>query len=197
MLQLSVSYILCRWYWTSKVHPICHSLSSTYLQQDLDSIAQWCANWKHSINGSQCSVLPFFLSSSSPPVGYIEGKPIKQVEQYKDLGILVQSDLSWSEHIAKICAKAYRSVHLFRCSILSTSPSLRLSFYLALVWTKLSYCSRFWRPRLIKDIICLERVHLRATNILLNDCSTRPDYHYYTLLAPERHILNSLCLRVL
>ena len=133
---------------TKLLESICDSSSSTHLQQDLDSLIQWCAKWKLSINSSKCAALRFFLSSSTPPLYYIEGQAIKQVDQYKDLGILVQSNLSWSEHITKICSKAYRSLHLIRRSISSTSPSLRLSLYLSLVRSKLSYCSQLWRPRL-------------------------------------------------
>ena len=156
---------------TKLLESICHPSSSTHLQQDLDSLAQWCTNWKLSINSSKCAALRFFLSSSTPPVYFIEGQPIKQVDQYKDLGILVQSNLSWSEHIAKICAKAYRSIHLICRSISSTSPSLRLSLYLSLVQSKLSYGSQWWRPRLLKDTICLERVQRRATKFVVNDYS--------------------------
>ena len=71
------------------------------------------------------------------------------------LGILVQSDLSWWEHIDKMCAKAYSSLHHIRCFISATSPGIKLSLYLSLVRSKLSYCSRLWRPRLLKDIILL------------------------------------------
>ena len=42
---------------------ICHPSSSTHLQQDLDSLAQWYTNWKLSTNGSKCAALRF----SSPP----------------------------------------------------------------------------------------------------------------------------------
>ena len=75
-------------------------------------------------------------------------------------------------HIAKICAKAYGALHLTHRSISSTSLSLRLSFYLPLVWSKLSYCSQLWIPHIQKEIICFKRVQCRATKLVVNDYTT-------------------------
>ena len=96
------------------------------------------SNWKLSLNCSKCAALQFTLSSSTPTTYLIGGQPIKLVEKHKDLGILVQNRLSWSDHITSICAKAYRSLHFIRRSISSTSSNLRFSLYLSLVRSKLS-----------------------------------------------------------
>ena len=95
--------------------------------------------------------------------------PIKSVTQYKDLGIIAQNNLSWSEHIHHICAKDYQSLYLIHHSIPSSTPGLKLHLYPSLVCSKLSYCSQLWRPKLIKDITCLENVQCWATKFVLND----------------------------
>jgi len=41
--------------------------------------------------------------------------------------------------------------------------------YIASVRSQLLYCSKLWRPKLIKDITMLERVQRRATKYILND----------------------------
>ena len=151
---------------TKLLETIYHHTSSKHLQEDLDSLATWCSNWKLSLNCSKCAALQFTLSSSTPTTYLIDGQPIKLVEKHKDLGILVQNRLSWSDHITSICAKAYRSLHFIRRSISSTSSNLRFSLYLSLVRSKLSYCSQLWRPQLIKNIICLEESSVE----LLNSC---------------------------
>ena len=82
---------------------------------------------------------------------------------------MVQRDLSWSVHISKICAKAYKTLHLICRTVSSTSPQTRLNLYFSLIWCKLMFCSQLWRPHLIKDITCLEQVQCRATKFVLND----------------------------
>ena len=110
---------------------------------------------------------PFFLNSTT----VLHRRPARYktiVKQYKDLGIIVQRDISWSVHISKICAKAYKSLHLIRRTVSSTSPQIKLNLYFSLVWSK-THILQLWRPHLIKDITCLERVQHRATKFVLND----------------------------
>ena len=117
----------------------------------------------------QMCVLKFALWSQSLTTYYINNQPIKSSDSYKDLGIIVTSNLSWSEHIKSIWSKAYRSLHLIQRSISSTSTHTRLCLYISLVCSNLSYCSQLWRPSLKKDFLCLENVQRRATKYVCND----------------------------
>ena len=161
------------------IEAVCrHSVSSDHLQQDIASVESWCSVWKLSLNNAKCVSLRISLlsSGSTPPdpVYYINGQPIVSVDKHKDLGVIIQKNLSWSDHISAACAKAYKSLYLIRRTLSDSpsSPSLKLHLYKSLVRSKLSYCSQLWRPQLLKDIICLERVQRRATKFILNDFSS-------------------------
>ena len=147
-----------------------------HIQQDLDNLVSWCHKWRLSLNTTKCAVVRFSFSSKSKACYYIEENLVPTADSHKDLGILVTADLSWSKHINFICANAYKTLHLIRRSVSSTSLGLRKSLYLSLVRSKLSYCSQLWRPHLVKDILCLKSVQRQATRYILNDYSRHTSY---------------------
>ena len=100
----------------------------------------------------------------------INGSPIQVLDCYRDLGILISSDLKWGNHLTMITARAYKVLGLIRRSFsngLSISAKKRL--YSSLVCSQLNYASQIWRPHLIKEIVALERVQRRASKFILSD----------------------------
>ena len=100
----------------------------------------------------------------------INDRDLELTHSQRDLGVMVQEDLLWTEHYNKISCKAYMALNLIRRTLPPlTSTSLKRQLYLSLVRSHLTYCSQLWRPRLIKDIINLERIQRRATRYLLSN----------------------------
>ena len=49
---------------------------------------------------------------------------------------------------------------------------IRKTLHIALVRSRISYCSHLWRPHLMRDVVSLERVQRRATKFILQDYSS-------------------------
>ena len=134
----------------------CHEL-----QHDLLSLESWCNTWNLKLNQQKCTFLRFSRSNrASYFCQYtISGSVLKQVTSQRDLGVVVTSNLSWSSHYSKLCQKAYNALHLIKRTLpQSASIELKKQLYIALVQSHFSYCSQIWKPQLVKDILCLERV---------------------------------------
>ena len=85
-------------------------------------------------------------------------------------GLLMSSDLKWSNHLFVFSCRAYKILGLIRCSFSSgLHVSAKKNLYPTLIRSQLTYDSQIWRPHLIKDILALERIQRRATKYIRND----------------------------
>lgn len=90
---------------------------------------------------------------------------LEAVDSERDLGIIISSDLSWSEHINSIAAKANKILGMLKRTFISRDSDLWKYLYTSLVRPHLEYAAQVWNPHLKRDIAALERVQRRATKI--------------------------------
>ena len=160
--------------------PISRQSDCLPLQHDLDVLGVWSKHWNLFFNESKCSLVRFGPMSSSSHVYSINSYEIQSDSQHKDLGVIVSSNLSWSNHIHYITTKAYKILGLLRRSFHNCSPVLsKKLLYISLVRSQLTYGSQVWRPYLLKDIDALEAVQRRSTKFILNDYTS--DYKFRLL----------------
>ena len=122
-----------------------------------------------------------------------------RVEKEKDLGVSVNKNLSWNDHICAITAKGNKMLGLLKrtCPLL-TNTTVRRTLYLTLVRSEISYVSELWSPHTNKLTSKLESVQRRATAWILK--SKRGEYTYkqrlttlnLLLLCYEREITDLL-----
>ena len=96
------------------------TLIVTSCSYDVDAMCSWSVKWKLtlSFNAIKCKHVRF--GTSSPHIPYsINGTPLELVFSYKDLGVTISSDLSFSVHIDSVLSKAYKSLGLIRRSLMS------------------------------------------------------------------------------
>lgn len=153
-------------------HSITCPVDSTSLQNDINNLHHWSQS---NISLNQKKTVSLCFSLSSPTFNtqyYLAGQPLVSRPNYKDLGVTLCSDLSWSTHISTIVGKAYKALYLLRRHFHTASVQVRRTLYLSLIRSKLTYNSVVWRPYLKKDIESLEQVQRRATKWVLSDYSS-------------------------
>ena len=153
------------------------------LQADITNIAILVEEKMHlKFNTDKCSVL--FISrkrslSITPPSLFINAdNPIKQVNSVKYLGVILTSDLSWTEHITRVCTKTRKLIGLLYRRFHHCSPDLITKLYKSFIRPHLEYVPHTWDPYLVKDIVLLEKTQKFALKV----CSKNWSASYTELL---------------
>lgn len=119
-------------------------LASEDLQQDLDSFNTWSKEWKVLLNALKCARIQFSLKKVEPEYQYkADTTVINTMSSYRDLGIVLNYNLSWTKHVDEICMRAYKSLHVLKRNIPKlSSTALRRRLYISLVKSHLTYGSQ-------------------------------------------------------
>ena len=79
------------------------------LQADLDRIPDWSKTWRLFLNVNKCSILTLTLKKKPVKFDYTLGDNIlTRVDVQKDLGIFIDSRLTFNSHVNTIIKKANR-----------------------------------------------------------------------------------------
>ena len=140
------------------------------LVTDLARLENWASLWQMEFNVEKCSVI--HLGRNNAQNQYQLGSVVlKSSNTERDLGVVVDKTMKFSEHINSTVSKANATLGMIRRSITCKSRTIITKLYKALVRPKLEYCVQAWRPYLQKDIDKIERVQRRATK-MIEDCKS-------------------------
>lgn len=92
---------------------------SSELQEDINRMCTWTQEWSLQTNATKCKVMHVGKKNNDYEYSMTtaEGNMIlKTAKKEKDLGVTVDENLTFSEHIGKIVKKAYRNLGLVKRS---------------------------------------------------------------------------------
>lgn len=148
----------CKVYRSIKTKDDCYAL-----QHDLNRLSAWTQDWLLQFSVEKCSVLRVRSSINFPYC--INGQPLTEVQEQKDLGVIVSNDLKPSKHISSTVKKANSRLGMIRRCFSNRSPEVISNLYTTLIRPVLEYCSPAWSPWTKTDISEIDRVQRRCEKL--------------------------------
>ena len=145
------------------------------LQEDLDSVILWAKQNNMALHedkfelmvhkhcpGSALYQLPFIADQMSYTVS--TGDVLYPVNELKDLGVIVSSDLSWSPHASDLSSRARAMAAWVLSAFKTRDRTTMITLYKSLVRSHVEYCCPLWNPSKVSDIQQIESVQRTFTS---------------------------------
>ena len=96
----------------------------------------------------------------------INGHNIHKVSTAKYLGVIIDHNLSWSDHIGAISRKANRILAFLQRNLKKCSTPIKSLAYFTYVRSILEYASIVWAPHTNCQIVTLEKIQCKAARFV-------------------------------
>ncbi|CAC5375636.1 unnamed protein product [Mytilus coruscus] len=143
------------------------------IQEDLNTLFDWSKTWLLKFHPDKCKVLPVSgRNTTHEPPNYTMKKyeggctNLENVESEKDIGVTIDMNLSFANHIQNQVNKANQILGLTRRSFVHLDNCTFTLLFKALVRPNLEYANSIWSPYRKADITSIETVQKRATKML-------------------------------
>ena len=141
------------------------------LNEDLQNISEWLIANKLTLNMTKTEFMLIgsrqkLSTITDTPILTINGTPINQVSTTKSLGILIDSNLTWGNHIDKLAKKIASGIAAVK-RVRPFVPSATLHLiYKALIQPHFDYCNVVWGNCSMKLADKLQKLQNRAARTL-------------------------------
>ena len=140
------------------------------LQNDINNLFDWSVRNKMVFHPDKCKALSVTLQRNildnlpfNVFIYEINGTLIDYVRSQKDLGILVNTNLTWGPHYDMLIMQASSKLGLLRRTCHFTADiRQKRSFYLAIVRSIFEHCSTIWSPKYASHLSKFEANQRRA-----------------------------------
>ena len=127
------------------------------LQNDINKLVDWANKWQLKFNISKCYILHL-----GKPHGYgeynIQGTNITSTDKIKDLGVIIDSNLKFHDHVNSVICKANRTLGIIRKTFQFTDNQMFVTLYKTMVRPVIEYGNFIWGPHYIVDQQNIEKI---------------------------------------
>ena len=135
------------------------------LQSTLDNLTKWADKWGMSFNTGKCKVM--HIGRNNSKFDYkMDGVTLSKTNFEKDIGVMVTDNLKPHKHCEEAVRKANGVLGQISRSFHYRDKNTFIKLYSQYVRPHLEYCSPVWNPWTQQDIQNLEKVQIRAINMV-------------------------------
>ena len=142
-----------------------HKVLTDTVNNELKKISQWIRANKLSLNLQKTNYMLFSNSLDSLPSDIVfDNTPLQRVSHTKFLGVIVDSKLSWRNHIDTICKTISRNIGVISRLRSTLSQSSLLMLYSSLILPYLNYGLLVWgntHQTLLERVFLLQKKSIR------------------------------------
>ena len=154
----------------AKVYNIISSLNDVQpLQRSVNNAGVWSIDWEMLFNIKKCHQLHVGHNETGYTYTmqtHYGTHPIEKVANEKDLGVIIDSKLTFRDHITSKINLANRNLGIIFRTFTFLDTEIFLTLYKSLVRPHLEYATVVWSPLYKKDRIAIENVQRRATRLV-------------------------------
>ena len=133
---------------------------SAGIQENISALYEWSVKWGMTFNPAKCVHME--VGREIPSFTLQLNGTIPQSNSVKYLGVHIENNFKWHEHISIITKKANKALGLIRRTLFNTNCRTKLIAYNAVVRPILEYACQVWSPYNKSSIDMLETIQRRA-----------------------------------
>ena len=140
------------------------------LQEDLDSLQRWEADWLMDFNPQKCKAMS--VTNKRKPVQQtynIHHESLEKVTSAKYLGVTMQQNMKWNNHINQLSKKANSTRAFLQRNLRSCPRHVKILCYKTLLRPILEYGCEIWDPSTQANIQKLEMIQRRYARFVYSD----------------------------
>ena len=137
---------------------------------ELPLVGDWFKANRLSLNLSKTSYILFNSHRKIPPTQapplLIDGVPIPQTNKVNFLGVVVDQNLTWKEHISEISIKLAKNIGILSRIAYKLPANILTNLYYTLVYPYLAYCNFVWASNYSSSLTRLIILQKRAIRLI-------------------------------
>merc|ERR1712055_1219163 len=145
-------------------------MDSEEFQKQINALFQWSVTWQLHFHPDKCHILK--LGNKPDETAYTIGtdenlKILEESTEEKDLGVVIDNKLNFSNHCDKIVGKANKMLGILRRNFTYINNTNFNYLYKGIIRPIIEYAAPVYSPIYQKDIQKIESIQRRATKMVL------------------------------